>query len=594
MQRIPILSLALLLCLVAVAPRASVSARKQRLDPRPCMPGEVIVKLRRNALALSPPDRAERLTRVRNLASDNNRPVSDRSVESLVSDFTSDRVSKIISGRGLDRVFVLKFDPNADLDSIIDELRSRDDVEYAEPNYRIKLGTVPANDPDFSSQWSLMNLGLGIDIVVDATGRIERFPATLNADIKADAAWEITTGSPNVIVAVSDTGVDLTHPDLQRNIYTNPAEIPDNGIDDDKNGFVDDVHGYNVADHNPDVGDVVGHGTQMAGLIAAEINNNIGIAGVSQSQILPVRFYRKTGPDPEDYDASVADAARSLVYSIAAGASIINASWRTFLSPDDVPEEVASALQDAVSATNDAGILLVCIAGNEGFDNDVSKIYPTAYQMPNQITVAASDYNDEMWHPPFNPFHINSGFGKHTVDLAAPGVSVLSTAARGDCVLCSNSQKPEDWYARGDGTSVSAALVSGVAALVKSMHPNDNAILLKRRILAGVDVLDSLQPYVITGGRLNAAGALSASISISQPVLVSVKYKGGGEKLFVWVTDTEKGFKVVVGKTAYSAKPKGDRFLARVPKSAFPSGVGVDIKLRNPDGGESQPITFTR
>jgi subtilisin family serine protease len=576
-----------------------VSARRQRLDPRASAPGEVIVKLKQNALALSPPDRAERLARVRSLASENNRPVSDRPVESLVPDIASERVSKIISGRGLDRVFVLKFDPNADLDSIIDELRSRDDVEYAEPNYRIKLGTVTANDPDFSSQWSLMNLGLGIDIVVDATGRVERFPATLNADIKADAAWEITTGSPNVIVAVSDTGVDVTHPDLERNIYTNPAEIPGNGIDDDKNGFVDDVHGYNVADQSPDVGDVVGHGTQMAGLIAAQINNNVGIAGVSQSQILPVRFYTKTGPDPEDFDANVADAARSLVYSIAAGASIINASWRTFLS-EEVPEEVASALQDAVSATNDAGILLVCIAGNEGFDNDDSKIYPTAYHLPNQIVVAASDYNDEIWHPPFNPFHHNSGFGAHTVDLAAPGVSVLSTAARGDCVLCSKSQKPEDWYARGDGTSISAALVSGVAALVKSKYPNDNAILLKRRILAGVDVLDSLndvmsgERLVITGGRLNAAGALTASISISQPVLVSVKYKGGGEKLFVWVTDTAKGFTVVVGKTAYSAKQKGERFLARVPKSAFPSGVGVDIKLRNPDGGESQPITFTR
>ncbi|HTG16359.1 MAG TPA: hypothetical protein VK747_14010, partial [Blastocatellia bacterium] len=167
MRRIQILTLAMLLCLVAVAPRAHVSARKQRLDPRACAPGEVIVKLRPNALALSPPDRAERLTRVRSLASENNRPVSDRPVESLVSDIASDRVSKLISGRGLDRVFVLKFDPNADLDSIIGELRSRDDVEYAEPNYRIKLGTVPANDPGFSSQWSLMNLGVGIDIVVD-------------------------------------------------------------------------------------------------------------------------------------------------------------------------------------------------------------------------------------------------------------------------------------------------------------------------------------------------------------------------------------------------------------------------------------------
>jgi subtilisin family serine protease len=585
MRRFQILTLALLLFLICIAPRARVSARKHRLDAGVCAPGEVIIKFKQSAAALSSSDRAERLARVQTLAGELHQLVSDRAPEPLLASIESKPVSEIISERGLDRVFVLKFDPSADLDSIIDDLKARGDVEYAEPNYRIRPSVLLPNDPDFSDQWSLFNQG---QVVGD-------FTATPNADIKAYSAWDNTTGSASVIVAISDTGVDTTHPDLARNIYTNPGEIPDNGIDDDKNGFVDDVHGYNVAGQNSDVTDIVGHGTQMAGLIAAEINNGIGIAGVSQSKILPVRFFKKVGHDVEDYDATVADAARSLIYSIAAGASIINASWRTLLTTDEVPPEFAQALQDAVSATNDAGVLLVCIAGNEGFNLDFSKIYPAAYQMPNQIVVGASDYNDEMWHPPFTPWHINSGFGKHTVDLAAPGVSVLSTAAHGACALCSDSDDPADWYARADGTSVSAALVSGVAALVKSKYPSDNAILLKRRILAGVDVLDSLQPFVITGGRLNADGALRAVITFSHPVLTSIKYKGGGEKLFLYGTGMEKGATAIVGTTVYSAKAKGsDRFLARVPKTAFPSGVPVNIKLRNPDGGETQTIAFTR
>src|SRR6185295_12149305 len=116
--------------------------------------------------------------------------------------------------------------------------------------------------------------------------------------------WTITTGSPNVIVAVTDTGIDITHPDLAPNIYTNPREIPGNGRDDDGNGYVDDVNGYNVADGNSDVSDIVGHGTEMAGIIAARTNNLAGISGMSQSRILPVKFFKRTGPGAGDISAT--------------------------------------------------------------------------------------------------------------------------------------------------------------------------------------------------------------------------------------------------------------------------------------------------
>jgi subtilisin family serine protease len=398
-------------------------------------------------------------------------------------------------------------------------------------------------------------------------------------------------------VAVSDTGLDRTHPDLARNVYTNAGEIPDNNIDDDRNGYVDDVYGYNVAENNPDTSDIVGHGTQMSGIIAAEINNQIGISGVSQSKIMPVRFFKKDGPLPEQYNATVADAARSLLYAIAAGADIINASWRTVLDPGQATPQESLALQEAVAATNDAGVVLVCIAGNDGYNLDYSKVYPASYNLSNQIIVAASDFNDEIWHPPFYPYFINTGFGPNTVHLAAPGVSVLTTAARGDCLICSKSENPLEWYARSDGTSISAAYVSGVAALVKSRYPNDSAAIIKRRITEGAEVIPYLNDYVISGRRLSAHGALIAEITISPPVLNRVKYKQGSGKLNLFGSNIKENAQVFVGGKAYTPKPKSEDFsalLVRVPASEFPVGIPVPIIIRNQDGGESQALFYTR
>jgi subtilisin family serine protease len=499
----------------------------------------------------------------------------------------------MIAERGLDRVFVLKLDPGSDVRAKVSDLRAREEVEYAEPNYLIKLGAVIPNDPQFSRQWALFNTGIFVG----------DFATTQNADIKAPVAWDITLGSPDVIIALTDTGVDLTHPDLARNIYTNPGEIPGNGIDDDKNGFVDDVHGFNVADQNGDTTDAVGHGTQMAGIIAAEMNNSTGISGVCQSKILPVRFYKRYGPDATQFSATVADAARSLLYSVAAGASIINASWTTLLDADLVSEETARALADAVKVTNDAGVLLVCIAGNEGYNLDYSKIYPASYFLPNQIIVAASDFNDEIWRPLNNPYVIQTGFGPTSVDLAAPGVSVLTTQARGNCFLCTQETDPLKWYTVASGTSISAACVSGVAALVKSTHPGDSAVLLKRRILEGVEVKTSLRTWdgqqtVVRDGRLSAIGALTSQVNIIPPTLQEVAYKTKKQKLFVYGLGMQAGVTIVIGNAAYPGRPQSDDgtvFLAKgVPITLFPPGEPVQIKLRNPDGGESRVITLTR
>lgn len=548
-------------------------------------PGEVIVKLKPSssaADALNLIERAKILSRSVRLK---NAGTGEPIVSSLAPSTLKPRVKEIVESRGLDRIFLLKLGNGADVAAAVGQLQQRDDVEYAEPNYRVETASFP-NDPAFYDQWALLNQGWNV----------AGDEATTNADIKAYAAWDITLGSPDVLVAVTDTGIDASHPDLQGSIYTNPGEIPDNGIDDDHNGYVDDVHGYNVADHNGDVSDVTGHGTQMSGIIGAGWDNMIGISGVSRSKILPVKFFRRTGPSPDDIEATVADAASAILYSIAMGASIINASWRTLLRPDQVTPAESQALKEAVEAANDAGALLVCAAGNDGFNLDYSKVYPGAYQLPNEIIVAASDYNDFIWHS-FIPSISDGGFGPHSVHIAAPGVSILTTRAHGNCADCSDSADPRDWYNRVTGTSPSTAYVSGVASLVKSLHPTETAALIKKRILDGAQKIDSLQQLVIDGARLDANGALIAEIHLVPPVFASFKYKKGSGKLVVNGSNIQLGMQVIVGTKSFEAKPAADdlsSFKLNVPKSEFPVGVAVPIKLRNPDGGESGTLTYTR
>lgn len=582
MHKLRGLILLLTICLLVVLPRARVTAVSPAQTRQYCAPGEIIIKLKESTRDLAVKNSGDRLMRVARNVGEAVSGSSVGEIEPLTSFPTNIKVSEIISRRGLDRIFVLKYPPDTNLDALISELSANEQVEYAHPNYRIKTATILPDDPSFEEQWGLRNLGIGVD----------NNASTLDADIKAAQAWEITTGSPDIIVAVSDTGIDITHPDLAPNIYTNTREIPDNRIDDDRNGYIDDVHGYNLAEQNGDTSDVLGHGTQMAGIIAARMNNSVGISGVCQSKILPVKFFKRTGPFPEDIDATVADGARSLLYSIAAGASIINASWRTLLPVGEVADEDIQALKDAVIATNDAGVLLVCIAGNEGFNNDFSKVYPGAYRLPNQIVVAASDYNDGLWHPLLDPFTIKTGFGVETVALSAPGVSIFTTFARGSCISCSSSDDPAAWYGRIDGTSASAAFVSGVAALVKTKYPADFVTIIKQRILEGVERRDTLAPYVITGGRLNALGALTSQPVIFPPALTDVTYKG--KKLFFEGSGMQPGAVAVIGSTTYPTSPKGSRLMAKIPKSAFPVGTPVHVKLRNPDGGTSQSFIILR
>ncbi len=265
------------------------------------------------------------------------------------------------------------------------------DVEYAEPNYYYYATTTP-NDTFFGQLWGLHNTGQSMN---GTSG-------TADADIGAQEAWGITTGSSDVVIAVIDTGVDYNHPDLSANIWTNPGEIAGNGIDDDGNGYVDDVRGWDFVDDDNDPIDSNDHGTHVAGTIAAAGNNSTGVTGVSwAAKIMVLRFLDVFG------SGTTADAVSAIEYANAKGAHVINNSWEG--------AGFSQALKDAIDASS---AVVVCAAGNDGTDNDSSPHYPASYVSSNIIAVAATGQDDNLAY--------FSNYGAISVDVAAPGTNIFS------------------------------------------------------------------------------------------------------------------------------------------------------------------------
>lgn len=359
-------------------------------------------------------------------------------------------------------------------------------IEYAEPNYIRRITRVP-NDTYFNQQWALLNTG--------------QFNGTPGSDIKATDAWDINTGSSNVVIAVIDTGMDYNHPDLIANRWINEAEIPDNGIDDDGNGKIDDRYGWDFttcAKFNPVTGrcstpksqdkdpiDDNGHGTHVAGIIGASGNNGIGIAGVMWNvRIMPLKILNADG------EGSIADEIAALDYAVTMrnrGIDIkaINASFGG---------GVYSASEfDAISRVNNAGIIFVTAAGNggddgKGDDNDIVPSYPGNYNIPNIISVAATDQNDNL--------ATFSNYGLNTVHVAAPGVHILSITPVG-----------LSYYS---GTSMATPHVTGLIGLLYSEYPNFSPSQIKSTVIRYVDILPSLSGKIKSGGRINAYKALSS------------------------------------------------------------------------------------
>ena len=413
-------------------------------------------------------------------------PWSTQTVRTMMS-------SSIIPGAEVTKVYddltpglaVVRLPRGISVLSAMAQFNGSADVVYAEPNYKRRLLLNPS-DPNFPEQWALDNVG--------QTG------GTPDADIDANDAWDINTGDPNIIIAILDTGIDYEHPDLKDNMWLNEAELNGTpGVDDDGNGYVDDIYGYDFAgaaytqpnDGDGDPNDINYHGTHVAGIAGAVGDNAVGIAGLCWNVKL---MALKTVAD----DVAVAgilmtsDTIEAINYAVNNGAKIINASWG---SP-----EFSQAEYDAIRAAGEAGVLLVAAAGNAGSNNDLNPLYPASYDLDNIISVMSTDHNDD----PSN----FSNFGESSVDIAAPGEDILSTTPRIDLFPMVVFGVPTD-YATVSGTSMSAPYASATCALIWSEFPTLPNSLVKGVLLKSADPINSDPRCCVSNGRINVFNALT-------------------------------------------------------------------------------------
>jgi subtilisin family serine protease len=352
---------------------------------------------------------------------------------------------KRITASGLDRVYLLRLAPNTDVSRVIAALRADPSVEYAEPNYILRATVIP-DDPYYFQQWGLTQIG-------------------------AEEAWEITRGAVTMTIAILDTGLDLNHPDLAGRLWVNPGEVPGDGVDNDGNGYVDDVNGWNFVEDNNTPQDDSGHGTHVAGIAAANGNNGIGVAGVDwNARIMPLRILNAGGAGTH------ADAAAALVYAADKGARVINMSFGAYADSQTLRDAVTYAAQTA---------LLVGAAGNSSRSDP---FYPAAY--PQVIAVAAT-----------GPGDVKAAFSNYGdwVDISAPGQTIWSTVY-------------DDGYVGWSGTSMAAPFVAGAASLVWARYPDLSPGSLRRHLLntaADVDALNPAYAGLLGAGRLALHAALS-------------------------------------------------------------------------------------
>ncbi|WP_052813804.1 S8 family serine peptidase [Shewanella sp. cp20] len=366
------------------------------------------------------------------------------------NDGVDDRLRNIANGR----LAVLDLGEGRKVDAVLASLKNHPLVEYAEPNYIVHTTKTP-NDISYANLYGMQK-------------------------INAEAAWDYTVGDASIIVGVIDTGFDFTHPDLQANIWRNPNEIAGNGIDDDGNGYIDDIHGISAINDNGNPSDTDRHGTHVSGTIGAEGNNALGVAGVNwRTSMVGCSFLGASG-------GQLVDGIQCIDYMIGlknAGNNIrvLNNSWGG--------GGFAQSLKDAIAAANNADMLFVAAAGNDASDIDAGGFYPAGYDVPNVVAVASTDSNDNL-----SGF---SNFGDEKVHLAAPGSFVLSTVPGG--------------YDSFSGTSMASPHVAGAAALMLSGNPDLTTAQLKNILMNTGDSLPVLQDKTISGKRLNVFNALADS-----------------------------------------------------------------------------------
>lgn len=342
---------------------------------------------------------------------------------------------------------------------VIQRLSQQPDIDYVEPDYPIEMipqvqASTSPNDPYFSKQW---------------------FHTTL----KSLNAWSISNGSEDIVVAVIDTGVDYTHPDLVNNAWKNPDEVI-NGMDDDGNGLVDDIHGWNFAANSNDARSTSKspHGSHVAGLIGAAGNNNVGVVGVAPKvKMMALKFMDDSG------GGITSNAIKAIDYAIQKKVFLINNSWGS--------NRYSKSLSDAITRAADAGILFMAAAGNgnkgKGYDIQTTAWYPASYPQWNVFSIAASNSEDQL--------AAFSNYGANKVDVAAPGFSIYSTVSGTN-------------YQMMSGTSMATPIVSGLAVLVKAANPNLDGNQILSIIRQSSDKLAQLKDKILSGGRVNSYNAV--------------------------------------------------------------------------------------
>lgn len=359
----------------------------------------------------------------------------------------------------------VKVPAGGNIETSLAEIRKIGKVVYVEPNARVYLLATP-NEPDFARMWGLHNTGQN--------------GGTDDADIDAAEAWDVTTGG-DVIVAIIDSGLDTGHPDLAANLWVNPGEIAGNGIDDDGNGYIDDVHGYDFGGGDSDTSDdIIGHGTHVAGTVGAVGNNGVGVVGVNWNvKLMACKFADGAG------NLDIAAGIEAIEYAVAHGARVSNNSWGGY--------GFSQALYDAVRMAGQNDHLFVAAAANDANDNDQNPAYPASFDLDNVIAVAATDRNDQLAN--------FSNYGLTTVDLGAPGVAILSTLPLAGSQMGAN-------YGEAQGTSMAAPHVAGAAAILLSVDNRLSHAALKAALLDNADPIPALGGRCVTGARLNLFNAL--------------------------------------------------------------------------------------
>jgi len=510
----------LVLAVLVFAGVASSRVRAQSSTPPAYVPGEILVKLRSDVAA----------NKVSTVFAAN----GIRSVQQ----FASIGVHRCTIAAGTDVAAALR------------AIRADSSIEYAEPNYIYMASRVP-NDPRFGELWGLES----------AEG----------ADIDAPATWDVQIGSASVLIAVIDTGVDYNHEDLSANIWRNPGESSNgretNRRDDDGNGFVDDVHGWDFEGNDNDPLDDNGHGSHVAGTIAAAGDNGTGVAGVSwRESIMALKFLSASG------SGSAAGAIEAILYAANQGARVLNNSWGG--------GGFSQALRDAIGFSRQRNAVFVAAAGNEGRDNDGIPSYPASYDVANVLSVAAHDRQDALAS--------FSNFGKTSVDFSAPGVEILSTT-------------PGNTYRAFSGTSMATPHTSGVAALVIAQYPQATYRQVLIRIAGSVEPVAAYANTTWSGGRLNAAAAIDSTVKVAFVTRIDGATGGVGPWLIAAeaVADTaiqDVQLNYTVQNSAPTVVPMQrtteDAFSAEIPAQTLGTNVAYFVEVADSAGGRARSRTY--